>query len=65
LVSRLAILSLENLVAERASPLPGTPTVDVSYLVPTSKFIVRVPGSKGCAQCAQDLYLFGQKSYFQ
>jgi hypothetical protein len=32
----------------------------VSYLALTSKFIVRVPGSGGCARRAQDLYKFGQ-----
>jgi hypothetical protein len=30
--------------------------VGVSYLALTSKFIVRVPGSRGCARRAQDLY---------
>jgi hypothetical protein len=34
--------------------------VGVSYLAPTSKFIVRVLGSGGRAQRAQDLYRFGQ-----
>jgi hypothetical protein len=36
--------------------------VGVSYLAPTSKFIVRVPGSKGCARArrVQDLYWIGQ-----
>jgi hypothetical protein len=38
------IRSLENLVVERASPLPCTPNVDVSYLAPTCKFIVCVQG---------------------
>jgi hypothetical protein len=60
LSSRLAIRSLDNLVVERARPLPGAPPVSVSYLVPTSKFIVHVPGSGGCARRAQDLYWFGQ-----
>jgi hypothetical protein len=31
----------------------------VSYLAPTSKFIVRVPGSRGFARRSQDLYWFG------
>jgi hypothetical protein len=34
--------------------------VGVSYLAPTSKFIVRVSGSGGCARRAQDLYWFTQ-----
>jgi hypothetical protein len=34
--------------------------VGVSYLAPISKFIVRVPGSGGCAWRAQGLYWFGQ-----
>jgi hypothetical protein len=29
-------------------------------LTPTSKFIVRIPGSKRCAWWVQDLYWFGQ-----
>jgi hypothetical protein len=60
LLLRLAIWSLDNLIAARASPLPGTPTVYVSSLAPTSKFIVRVLGTRGCARRAQDLYGFGQ-----
>jgi hypothetical protein len=56
LASWLAIQSLENFVAEHTSPLPGTLTVDVLNLAPTSKFIVYVPGSKGCGWWAQDLY---------
>jgi hypothetical protein len=35
-------------------------SVGVSNLAPTSKFIVRVPGSGGCARWAQDLNWFGQ-----
>jgi hypothetical protein len=46
---------LEEFRRERASPLPGAPNVDVSNLAPTSKFIVRVPGSGRCARWAQDL----------
>jgi hypothetical protein len=34
-------------------------SVGVSNLAPTSKFIVRVLGSGGCARWAQDLYWFG------
>jgi hypothetical protein len=34
--------------------------VSVSYLASTSKFIVRVLSSGGCARRAQDLYWFGQ-----
>jgi hypothetical protein len=56
----LTIQSLDNLVAERAMPLPGAPIVGVPYLALTSKFIVHVPGSRGCAQRAQGLYWFGQ-----
>jgi hypothetical protein len=37
-----------------------TPTISVSNLAPTSKFIVRVLGSGGCARLTQDLYWFGQ-----
>jgi hypothetical protein len=51
-----AIQSLENLVAERARPLLGMPIVCVLYLALTSKFIMRVLSSGGCAQRAQDLY---------
>jgi hypothetical protein len=51
-----AIRSLENLVVERAS----APTVGVSYLASTSKFIMHDPGSGGCVQRAQDLYWFWQ-----
>jgi hypothetical protein len=29
-------------------------------MIASSKFIMHVPGSKGCAQRAQDLYWFGQ-----
>jgi hypothetical protein len=36
------------------------PTVGVSNLALTSKFIMRVPGSERRARCAQDLYWFGQ-----
>jgi hypothetical protein len=32
----------------------------ISYLAPASKFILRVLGSRGCAQRAQDLYWFRQ-----
>jgi hypothetical protein len=59
-LSVLAIQSLDDLITERASPLPGTPIVGVSYLAPTNKFIVCVLGSRGCARRAQDLYWFGQ-----
>jgi hypothetical protein len=59
-LSLLAIQNLDDLVAEHASPLPGAPTIGVSYLTPTSKFTVRVPSSRGCAWRAQDLYWFGQ-----
>jgi hypothetical protein len=34
--------------------------VGVSYLAPTSKFIVRVLGSRGCARWAQGLYWYTQ-----
>jgi hypothetical protein len=34
--------------------------VSVSYLTLTSKFIVCVPSSGGCARRAQGLYWFGQ-----
>jgi hypothetical protein len=47
LSSRLAIRSLDNLVAKCASPLPGAPTIGVLSLATTSKFIVRVLGSGG------------------
>jgi hypothetical protein len=46
-------------VAERARPLPRARTIKVSSLTLTSKFIVHVHGSRGCAQRAQDLYWFG------
>jgi hypothetical protein len=59
LVSRLAIQSLENFITERRSPLLGALTVDVSNLASTSKFIVHVSFSKGCARWEQDLYRFG------
>jgi hypothetical protein len=36
------------------------PCVGVSYLTPISKFIVRIPGFRGCVRRAQDLYWFGQ-----
>jgi uncharacterized membrane protein YbhN (UPF0104 family) len=51
-----AIRSLENFIAEHVSLLSGAPTIGVSNLALTSKFIVHVPGSGGCAQWAQDLY---------
>jgi hypothetical protein len=35
-------------------------SVGVLYLAPTSKFIVCVLSSRGCARRAQDLYWFGQ-----
>jgi hypothetical protein len=60
LVSRLAIWILKSFVTKHASPLPGTPTIGVSNLSPTSKFIVHVLGSRRCAWWAQDLYWFGQ-----
>lgn len=44
-----AIWSFENLVAERTCPLTDTPSVNVSYLALTYKFIVHVLGSRGCA----------------
>jgi hypothetical protein len=47
--------SLDNLVTERASPLPSVSTVAISHLALTSKFIVRVPSSRGCARRAQGL----------
>jgi hypothetical protein len=50
---------LEKLHRERASPLPGVPTVGVSNLAPTSKFIVCVLDSGRWARWAQDLYPFG------
>jgi hypothetical protein len=56
----LAIWSLDDLVVEHASPLHGAPTVGVSYLAPISKFIICVPGFRGCAWRAQDLYWFGE-----
>jgi hypothetical protein len=56
----LTIWSLDNLVAERARPLPGTTIVGVPYLALTSKFILHVLGSRGCGQRAQGLYWFGQ-----
>jgi hypothetical protein len=40
-LSLLAIRSLDDLVAERASPLPGVPTIGVLYLTPTSNFFAR------------------------
>jgi hypothetical protein len=40
--------------------VPYMTIVSVSYLTPTSKFIVRVPGSGGCARRAQGLYWFRQ-----
>jgi hypothetical protein len=49
-----------NFVMERAKSLPGVPTIGVSNLAPTSKFIMRVPCSEECAQWTQDLYWFGQ-----
>jgi hypothetical protein len=55
-VSWLAIRSLENFVAECASPLNSASTVGVSNLALTSKFIVCVLGSRGCARWAQDLH---------
>jgi hypothetical protein len=45
---------------ERASPQPGKPTVGVSNLASTNRFIVRVPGSGRCARWAQGLDWFGQ-----
>jgi hypothetical protein len=56
----LAIRSLDDLNAERARPLHGEPTIGVSYLSLTSKFIVCVSGSRGCARMPQDSYWFGQ-----
>jgi hypothetical protein len=53
------IRGLENLVVECARTLPSTPTISVSYITLTSKFIVHVMGSGGCAWWAQDLTLFG------
>jgi hypothetical protein len=41
----------------RISPIQ---IVCVPYLAPTIKFIVCVPGSRGCVRRAQDLYWFGQ-----
>jgi hypothetical protein len=57
LSSWLAIRSLDDLVAKRARPLPSAPTVGVLYLVPTSKFILRVSGSRGCVWRTQDFIL--------
>jgi hypothetical protein len=59
LASWLAIQSLDYFVAKHTSPLPGTLTVDVSNLAPTSKFVVHVLGSKGCVWWTHDLYWFG------
>jgi hypothetical protein len=56
LVSRLAIRSLENFVAEHASSLPGASNVGVPNLAATGKFIVRV--LEGCPRWAHDLYWF-------
>jgi hypothetical protein len=50
---------LEELHRERARSLPGAPTVGVSNLASTSKFIMCIPGFKPCARWAQDLYWFG------
>jgi hypothetical protein len=47
---------LEELCSERASPLPGAPTVGVLNLAPTCKFIVCVLRSRRCARWAHDLY---------
>jgi hypothetical protein len=57
LSSRLAIRSLDDPVAKRAKPLPSTPTGGVLYLVPTSKFILRVSGFRGCVWRTQDFIL--------
>jgi hypothetical protein len=47
---------LEELCSERASPLPGAPTVGVLNLAPTCKFIVCILRSRRCARWAHDLY---------
>jgi hypothetical protein len=64
-LSLIAIRSLDNLIAECARPLPGTPTVGVSYHAPTIKFIVRVPGSVGCAQGVRFILVRAEHFYFQ
>jgi hypothetical protein len=46
------IRSLKNFVMEHSSLLPGAPTVGASDITPTSKFIVLVPGFRGCARWA-------------
>jgi hypothetical protein len=38
----------------------GTLILGISYLVPTSKIIVHISGSRGCTQRALGLYWFGQ-----
>jgi hypothetical protein len=48
--------SLSHLARQSCRPTH----VGVSYLTPTCQFIVRVLGSRGCVQRAQDLYWFGQ-----
>jgi hypothetical protein len=50
--------ALDNVVAKHKFIVlvPGVPTVGVSYLAPTSKFILRVLGSGWCARRAQGLY---------
>jgi hypothetical protein len=53
-----AIWSLENFVVECASIVPGTPTIGVSNLALTNKFIMHVSGSRWWAQWAHDLYWF-------
>jgi hypothetical protein len=39
LLSLLAIRSLENFIENMQRPLPGMPTIGVSILAPTSKFV--------------------------
>jgi hypothetical protein len=45
---------------DRTARHKANPLVGVSYLAPTSKFIVRGLGFRGCARRAQGLYWFGQ-----
>jgi hypothetical protein len=54
--------SLDGLVVECTSPLPGTTIVGVLCLAPTSKFHIHVLGSRGCARRVQALYWFGRMS---
>jgi hypothetical protein len=52
IVPHIAAYSFDAMIASSS--------VGVSYLAPTSKLIMCVPGSKGCVRRTQDLYWFGQ-----